>query len=184
MTCFELVDKMLADGARVRPERYYGKFKVTLLEPGSADSAATIFDLPEDAIVIRLDESIDLARIFRGAYGECKRADFIIVAERGDSVVIVYIEMKRSSDKRVEIVRQLQGARCFVHYMQTLGKAFAKHRTFLDSAKHRFVSIKHTGRRKRRTETARTGAVHDSPESALAISWPHHVEFAQLAGGN
>lgn len=185
MTCYELVNRMIATCARVAMEPNNGSCKVTLTEPGCVNSTATIFGVPQRAVVFRLDENFVLERIFRGSFGECKRSDFVIVAEQADFIVIVYIEMKLTSASNSAVQKQLEGARCFVHYMQELGRTFGDYATFLQNAKHRFVSIKHTrSLRKRRTAISRTGDIHDCPQRALTISWPHHVEFGQLAGGN
>jgi len=184
MTCFELVNQMVANCARAKLDPHQDNCKVTLTEPDCPDSEATIFGVPQRAVVICLDKNFVLERVFRGNHGECKRCDFIIVAEKSNSIVIVYIEMKLTRDSKGDIEKQLYGARCFVRYMQELGKTFTNHKVFLDDAEHRFVSIKHTGSRKNKTKFDRSVEIHDTPETAPVISWPHHVEFAQLAGGN
>ena len=184
MHCFDLVDRMVTPNARVPLEPNYDRHKVTLTEPACADAQATIFNVPERAIVVRLDESLTLQRVFRGDLGECKRSDFLILAERGPSLVIVHVEMKRAGGKHAEVVRQLEGSRCFVLYMQALGKAFSSHKTFLDDARHRFVSIRHARPQKRKTKITRAGATHDRPDRPMIVSGPNYVHFDKIAGGN
>lgn len=184
MHCFDLVDRMVTPKARVPLEPNYDRHKVTLTEPACADSQATISNVPERAIVVRLDESLTLQRVFRGDLGECKRSDFLILAEVGSSLVIIHIEMKRAGGKNAQVVQQLEGSRCFVHYMQALGKAFGGHKTFLDNARHRFVSIRHARPQKRKTRIDRAGAAHDRPDQPMIVSSPNYVHFGKIAGGN
>lgn len=183
MECLELVDKMISPSARVSLEVNYRSFKVTLQEP-ACSSRATIFNVPQGAIVINLDENIEINRMFCGSFGECKRSDFIIIAMNGESLVVLHIEMKHTRGENADIRKQLHGSRCFVHYLQELGRVFGQQGEFLKDAKHRFVSIKHTGPRKRKTKINRVADTHDSPERALTISSPNHVEFSKICGGN
>jgi hypothetical protein len=183
MDCLELVDKMITHTARIELDMNYSRFKVTLKE-SACDSEATIFNVPEGAIVIKLDQSIDLNRVFRGAYGECKRSDFIIIAMKDGQLMILHIEMKHARGNNTDIKKQLHGSRCFMHYMQELGRVFGQHQEFLRSAQHRFVSIKHSGLQKRKTRISRVTDTHDTPDKVLTISSPHHVEFAKISGGN
>lgn len=182
MTCLELIERLIAPGARVAIEPNAYNFKVTLLEPG-CDSQATIYNVPEDCIVIRLDDNVDVGKMFSGSFGECKRSDFILVAETQGTLVLVHIEMKKSRGSKADIMKQLRGSRCFTHYLQELGRVFGQHSDFLKDARHRFVSIKHSGPRKRRTRIDRDAGVHDCPENVLAISSPHRVEFSMISGG-
>ena len=183
MECFELVDRMIAPGARVSLEANYRKFKVTLQE-SACNSQATIFNVPQEAIVIKLDDSIEVNKMFSGSFGECKRSDFIIIAVNGPRLVILHVEMKHTRGDNAAVRKQLYGSHCFVRYLQELGRVFGQHQNFLKDAKHRFISIKHTGPRKRKTRFNRVADDHDSPERALVISSPNHVEFAKLCGGN
>ena len=97
--------------------------------------------------------------------------------------MVVYIEMKLGHGDNADIRNQLRGGRCFMDYMQSLGKAFANHKSFLNDAEHRFVSIIGTGPQKGRTSIRAMKAVHDSPDNPLVIVSPHHVVFAHIAGG-
>ena len=185
MTCFELVKALIHRDASVQREACpYGKFRVTLTEAQCPASIATVCGLPEDSIVIRLDDNLDLNKIFQDSRHECRRCDFIIVARIEDAVVIVYIEMKHGRGDNSHIRDQLRGARCFVDYMQSLGKAFALHETFLKDAKHRFVAIIGPGPQKGKTSVRAMKADHNSPDSPLFLTSPRQVAFAYIAGGN
>ena len=174
---------MITPGARVALEANYDKHKVVLQEPG-CDSQATIFNVPHDAVVINLDSNIDLNAMLSGSFGECKRSDFIIIAMHRERVIVIHVEMKHGRGDNADIRKQLYGSRCFIHYLQQLGKVFGQHQAFLDGAQHRFVSIKHTGPRKRKTRIDRGVNTHDCPERALRVSSPNHIEFAKLCGMN
>ena len=109
--------------ARVDLQSSNEKFNVTLSEPACPASKATIFNVPEGEVVIRLDENISLNNIFQGTFEERKQCDFVIVAERGNSVVVVYIEMKLTHGDNADIRNQLRGGRCFVNYVQIIGES-------------------------------------------------------------
>jgi hypothetical protein len=72
---------------------------------------------PDRVIVIKLDEFFDVRTIFTGDKGECKRADFIIIANTTSEKVILCLEMKKSRDSNSSITKQLKGAECFVSYL-------------------------------------------------------------------
>jgi hypothetical protein len=59
---------------------------------------------PDEVIVIKLDEFFDVRRIFTGSKGECKRADFIIIANTTSEKVILCLEMKKSRDDNSSII--------------------------------------------------------------------------------
>ncbi len=181
--CFDLTDKMVQRKARMPLSKEHGKYRVELTEPGCADSSVTIRHLPDRCIVIKLDSCVDLNAIFNGSLGECKRSDYVIVADHRGELVVVYIEMKRTKAAWKAVCQQLSGSHCFIQYMQTLGKTFGKQGDYLQGAKHRFVCYGHTGPRKRKTKITRQAAIHDTPEKALKIDNPNYVQFAMIAGG-
>lgn len=182
--CFELADKMIIANARVSKTKEYEKFHVTLTEPDCADSKVTIRNIPDRSIVLRLDGCVNLSGIFNGTLGECKRSDYVVVAERNEEIVIVHIEMKRTNAAMNAVCKQLAGSQCFVNYMQLLGQVFGQRKEFLQSAKHRFVYFGHTGPQKRATRINRDNGIHDSPEKPLRVDYADKVFFAMIAGGN
>lgn len=107
---------------------------VTLQEPPPASYAVTIHGMPDDdqTIVIKADAFTAPKDIFADSKRECKRADFVIVAEIGAKQVIICIEMKGGKGgSEAEIIQQLKGAKCFVAYCREVGKSFWNHQNFL-----------------------------------------------------
>jgi len=182
MTDLEILEHMLKDAARVAITVTNGKASVTLDEPQTPDSSVIISGLPSDAIVMKVDAFQSPDAIFCGSKGECKRADYVIVTDSGTKKRIIYIEIKKTKDSWKDIVRQLEGARCFMSYCQEIGKTFWNDKDFLNNYKSRFISIGHTSIPKRRTRIERKSGRHDSPDKALKIDWPHRLQFNHLAG--
>lgn len=176
----EVLSQMIKDTALVPLDYKYGRPFVKLCEPKISDSKVIIHNLPEDAIVIKVDAFRSPDDIFRCKNGECKRADFIIISTI--KKCILHIEIKRSKDGWDQIVKQLIGAQCFVKYCQEIGKAFWRESLFLNGYRHRFISIGHTSIAKRRTRIDKKAKRHDTPDKAMKIDWPNYLQFNQLAG--
>ncbi|HHC24794.1 MAG TPA: hypothetical protein ENK58_05175 [Desulfobacterales bacterium] len=184
MTDLEILDQMIKEAAKVPLDDNYGKNKVILTEPQQADALATIFGVPDDAIVIKADAFRSPDTIFDGSHGECKRADFVIVADTGKKKVILCIELKTTKDSKKEITQQLSGTQCFVEYCREIGRVFWNERDFLDGYAYRFVSIGHTSIPKRKTRTIGQADAHDRPDKMMKIDWPNHLQFNHLSGGS
>jgi len=182
MTDIEILDQMIKDTAKVPLENYGKKNKVILTEPQHANSSATIFGVPDDAIVIKADAFISPDTVFGGSRGECKRADFVIVADTGNKRVILCIEMKATKAPKKEIIQQLKGSRCFIAYCKEIGRAFWDERNFLHGYAYRFISIGHTSIPKRKTRITRQSGTHDRPDKMMKIAWPNNLRFNHLAG--
>jgi hypothetical protein len=119
--------------------------KVILREPAPANYHITIEGMPNDdeVIIIKVDEFKSPDTIFYGTYGECKRADFVIIAETSRKKVILCIEMKAGQGgTTTDILHQLEGAKCFAAYCREIGQTFWGNEKFLINYEHRFVSIK------------------------------------------
>jgi len=95
---------------------------------------------------------------------------------------ILYIEIKRTKDKWDKIVRQLMGAQCFIKYCQEVGKVFWNENSFLTGYENRFINIGHTSIARRKTRITRKEKRRDTPDRAMKIDWPNHLQFKQLAG--
>lgn len=128
----------------------------------------TIKGVPKDAVVIKTDAFPAPKRIFKCERGECKRADYVIVASSGRRNYIVYMEMKRGKFKR-DIVDQLKGSECFISYCRAIACRFWGRSNFLGSCENRFVSITKIGLRKSPTREPRYPGRHDAPEKMLKI---------------
>jgi len=182
MSDLDILHQLIKTAATVPLLDKSGKKSVLLSEPQHPNSKVTILGLPDNAIVIKVDAFKAPDAIFNGSQGECKRADFIIVANTGNKKSIVFIEMKATKASEKEIIRQLTGASCFIHYCKEIVSSFWKQQNFLKGYSFRFISISHTSISKRRTRIDRKTGVHDCPEKMLKISAPHHLQFDQLAG--
>ena len=128
---------------------------------------------PDEVIVIKLDEFFDVRKIFTGSKGECKRADFIIIANTTSEKVILCLEMKKSRDDNSSIIKQLKGAKCFVSYCREIGRLFGNQPDFLRDYQYRFVSIKNISISKTTTSSrqfSQKSEIHDQPEKMLKIS--------------
>jgi len=140
--------------------------------------AIEIKDTPDQVIAINLDSNFPAPRkIFNNDKGACKRADFVLFANRGNKNWIVYIEMKGGRSSRKQVRQQLQGAQCFVVYCRAIGKIFWKQKSFLQNWEERFVRIqnanvnKQPGLRSRYKKPSRHSGskLHDKPENMLTI---------------
>lgn len=180
MSDMEILSQMIRDTALVPLLNDYGKPLVKLCEPQAPDSSATIRNLPVDAIVIKIDEFGSPDTFFKGAKGECKRADYVIIS--AEKKCILYIEIKRTKDGWDQIVKQLMGAQCVVKYCQEIGKTFWDETSFLSGYKSRFISVGHTSIAKKKTRVEKVATRHDTPDRAMKIDWPNYLQFNQLAG--
>ena len=114
---------------------------------------------------------------------ECKRADFVIIADAGSKKVILCIEMKAGKGgTEKEIIQQLKGAQCFVVYCQEIGRSFWNIPDFLAGYRYRFISIKEISISKRPTRFDTRIDAHDRPDQMLKISGQRHLQFDHLAG--
>ena len=184
MTDLNILNNMIKDAAKVSLIDYYGKKQVKLEEPQSPDASVTIQGMPDNSIVIKADTFRSPDSVFKGTQGECKRADFVIIADVGNKKIIIYIEMKATKNSGKEIIQQLKGSQCFVAYCQTIGQSFWNAQNFLNGYEHRFVSIGHINIPKRKTRILRQTGVHDHPDRLLKIDWPRYLQFNHLAGVN
>lgn len=160
------------------------KCEITLQEP-EADYAVTVFGLPDaqHTLVIKADSFV-APDIFQGTKGERKRADFIIVAQTEDKPVIVCIEMKagKHTSTNPEIIQQLKGAACFMHYCQSIGRNFWGETGFLEGYEYRFVKmIGKVVKRRSRYDKSPSVRLNDTPENMLEINL-QRVQFSKLIG--
>ena len=184
MTDLEILKQMIKTSACIGVEVHYNSHKVVLSEPQCSNSKVEIRNIPADAIIIGADKFPPPNALFNGEKGECKRADYIIVAEKDGRTVAVYVELKcANSATATDIQNQLRGAHCVFCYCQAIGREFWKEPGFLSGAVHRYVSFGHTGSiRKHKTRETRHAALHDSPDRLLKLDWAASVEFNKLAG--
>ena len=167
----DILRELINDDALAPIESSNNKNVITLKESRDgppSEYTVKIQDAPDDIIAIKADHFPPPRRIFKGVKGECKRADYVIVARTDRRNWIIYIELKgHKSGSHSEIVQQLKGAKCLVAYCRAIGQAFWSQREFLkeNDYEQRFISIKDTRLAKKSTRGERRAALHDKPEN-------------------
>ena len=145
MSDIAILKQIIQNTARVPLEEdVYGKRKVILTETNPPNYSVTINGIPDDdqVIVIKSDNFVEPKAVFQGSKEECKRADFVIIANTDKKKVIFCIELKSGNPDNQEIIRQLKCAYCFTVYCQEIGKVFWEKPDFLKDYEYRFISIK------------------------------------------
>lgn len=154
---------------------------VILREPKSPDSKVKIIGIPNNAIVIKGDNFGAPPYSFASTQGECKRADYIIIAERDSKRRMLFIEMKRTKDSEHDVIAQLRGTYCFFEYSKIIAKHFFGTAGFLDGFEPRYVSFSHTAA-KSTTRIECKDSCNDEPEKLMKISCPNSKEYNRLVG--
>ena len=173
----DVLRELINDGALVQlsGEPGHGRRPAKLEETGDDTDenrySIRIKGIPDDAVVIKTDAFPAPKSIFKCLRGECKRADYVIIASTGSKNYIVYMEMKKGKGDRGDIVDQLKGSECFVSYCRAIAGLFWNRPNFLDSNSYesRFVSITKIGISKSRTRAHGSAGLHDAPERMLKI---------------
>ena len=136
MSDLKILKELIIDEALVTIEDgLYGKPKVTLVEPKNQchpEYTVDINNIPKNSIVIKTDTFPAPKHIFNGSKGECKHADFVIIAEtmikNKPKNLIIFIELKKGKgNSQASIIQQLKGAQCIIAYypVQKVGFAVA-----------------------------------------------------------
>ena len=125
MSDLATLQELISEMAQAQVREQYGRKGVILEERGVGQQARyTVYlrDVPDDTIAIKADQFPPLTGIFSNSRGECKRADYVLVAQTETVNWIVYIEMKAGpSGSREEVVQQLKGAECLLAYFRAVG---------------------------------------------------------------
>jgi len=186
-TELDVLNNMIKDSAKVNIESKSSSSKasVTLIESQCSTSKVVISGLPLDSIVIKVDAFKSPDTIFTEINSQCKRSDYIIVADQNGKKNILYIEIKTTKGPEKDIINQLKGSVCFVGYCKEIAKEFWHKKDFLSEFKPRFVSIYHTGSRsinKQPTQIKKKTKINDIPERMMKLSYPYKPQFNQLVG--
>jgi hypothetical protein len=181
----EMISEEITLSLIEREEKTHTKYSVILTE--TQDNYSVTIDgmpNPDEVIIIQADKFKAAREVFNGSKGECKRADFVIIADTSTEKIVLCIEMKKNKDNSKNIVQQLYGAQCFIAYCQEIGKAFWHQYKFLDAYQYRFVSIGRIPLPKTKTRPGlryKTPAkIHDSPEQMLIIIGQNYLQFNHL----
>ena len=190
MSDFDILRDLIRDEVLASIEDEYGKETIVLEEPDDHQQSAyslKIRNVPDDFIAFKADAFPAPEEIFKNDRGECKRADFVIIASDGKVNWIVHIEMKSgNTGSGKEIEQQLRGARCLVAYCRAIGQEFWQEPKFLEQKNYqqRFISVKNILIPKRPTRTRLKSGQHDTPENMLKINAPAKggLRFNELVG--
>ena len=185
MADLDILSNMIKDSAKVNLESRSDpdKASVTLKEPQSLTSEVTIYGLPPDAIVIKVDKFKSPDTILTEARGQRKRSDYIIVASKNNKKSILHIEIKTTKGNAKDIIKQLKGSVCFVGYCKEIAKEFWHENGFLSEFESRFVGVTRTGSiNKKRTRINKGNTPNNTPERMMKLSYPHKQQFNHLVG--
>ncbi len=189
MSDFDILRDLIQNDALVLAEDEYNKKIIVLKESGNQqpEYSLKIRNVPDDIIAFKADAFPPPNRIFKNSKGECKRADYVVIASDDRANWIVHIEMKSGKgDSEKEVEQQLRGAQCLVAYCRAIGQEFWQEQDFLEKKNYqqRFISIKNIGVAKRETLIEPKSGQHDIPERMLKISAPanSNLQFKRLVG--
>ncbi len=183
MSDVAILKEMIKNVATVPLETEYDNQVIRLKESStSSHYDVTIRGIPSDTqvIVLKPDAFTAPKEVFVNSKHECKRADFVIVADTGQKKVIICIEMKAGKGGlESEIIQQLKGAQCFIAYCREIGRAFWDQPNFLKDYEHRFVSMRSIRVNKKPTRLTKN-SIHDRPEKMLKLNYQKVIRFDQL----
>lgn len=190
MSDFDILRDLIRDAVLASVECEYEKKTIVLEEPGDQQQSAyslKIRNVPDAFIAFKVDAFPAPKKIFRNDKGECKRADFVIIASDDKVNWIVHIEMKGGNiGLKKEIVQQLRGARCLVAYCRAIGREFWQEPNFLAEKNYqqRFVSVKNIQMPKQPTRLGPKSGQHDTPENMLKLNGVANgrLQFNKLVG--
>jgi len=183
MSDIDILKEMVAKKATVSLQSDdHDEKKVILEEPGQ--SKVTIKKMPQDSevIVIKGDAFPSLEDIFfNGKKHECKRADFVIVVNTKEQKLILYIELKASTEAETTIIQQFKGTQCVMAYCKEIGRLFWEQKDFLNSYDSRFICFVNTKipESKQKTRTSK-GGIHNHPDKMLKIGYTQNIYFRHL----
>ena len=189
MSDFDILRDLIKTEALALAEDEYNKKIIVLEESGNQqpEYSLKIRNVPDDIIAFKADAFPPPNNIFKNSKGECKRADYVVIASDNRANWIVHIEMKSGKgDSKKEVEQQLRGAQCLVAYCRAIGQEFWQESEFLEKKNYqqRFISIKNIGVAKRETLIEPKSGRHDMPERMLKISasTKGNLEFRKLVG--
>ena len=188
MNDIEILREMLISDAQVSLRQQQGGFPSVELTDRQANTTVEIKGLPRDSVVIRAEDFEDPLTVFAGSKGERRRADFVIVSNGERGKWIICIETQAGNYKsRKEVIEQLKGALCFMHYCKCIGKEFWEWEEFLDGYQYRFISMVDINSSKETKRTRHysphiqpTEGLHDSPDAFLKFLRSPSLYFRKL----
>ena len=171
----EILKEMLREDAltHIVPKQN-GRTTLKLKEHGGTGHRgyyATIRNIPQDAIAIKVDKFPAPSEFYRGGKGENKRADYIIISEQNKN--ILYIELKKKKGKRSDIISQLKGATCVLSHCREVAKQYWGKDYFLDKYQQKYIVVYVEKIKKTRIQAKRPTSIsngsYNSPDNFLRI---------------
>ncbi|MCT7967457.1 hypothetical protein NG799_14040 [Laspinema sp. D1] len=178
-----ILKEMFQDTAIVSLEECKHKKQVTLEEPGPPKYEVTLYEMPNEneVIIIKADAFKSPNTVFKGKHGECRRSDFVIIADWKNFKVIVFIEMKRRQAENSYIITQIKGSECFVAYCREIGRKFWNKPDFLSNYEYRFVSTRDISISKSSTrDKTKQQEINNTPEKMRKLSSRDYLQFYKL----
>ena len=173
MSDLDVLQELINERALVPLEKTpYGKKTVDLVEcdrQGKVLYSIKIKGVPDDTVVVKTDMFHSPKGIFTCRRGECKRADYVIIANSDTANFIVHVEMKEGKGNTGEIVNQLKGSECFISYLRAIVSRFWQQSKFLDQYENRFVTFREIRSRKSPTRKSRPPVLHNVPGKMFKI---------------
>lgn len=186
MSDIEIFKEMIIKTATVPLEDHHTKKKVILSESSPPNYSVTIHGMPDDdqTIVIKADVFSAPKNIFANSKHECKRSDFVILADTYKGKFIICIELKGGKGgSKEEIIQQLKGTRCLVNYCREIGQSFWQSQNLLKDYEYRFVCITKISMSKKKTRPSKKSEpIHDHPNHMLKITDIKGLQFNHLVG--
>lgn len=182
MPYIALINDLINDKAKVHfCGKRYGKNEIELIEDREPDSKIRISGVPDNTIVINLDDFFPAPdQIFAGSRCECCRADYILISATGNDRQIVFIELKKEDDDNSHIKKQLLGAEAFSHYCVALLKLFWEKEFPLHKFQKHFVCFKYTNSEKRGTDCDAKVSANNTVQNMLKLEGSHTFQYNRL----
>lgn len=172
-----LLDRMIADGAKVDLVPVGTKHKAVLMDAPDAPARLEILNVPADALVIRIDQCFDNTRLISSLNGARQRSDFLIVSEAKER--ILFIEIK-AGEASANAIKQLQGSLCALRYCQCIAEQFHNTPKFLSNYSQRFVVFRRIRGRKKTTKIVRQSGKGHQVSKPMKINGDR-VQFNEIA---
>lgn len=143
---YRILSQLIAQSAQIQPIElpYESQSREVILteEDQNIQYSLKIKGLPLETFVIKSDQFAPPVGFFQGSQGECKRSDYIILANINSRKTVIFLELKLGNPDNQDIINQLKGSFCLFKYLQKIGQVFWKNPNFLNNCHVQFVTIK------------------------------------------
>jgi len=176
MAELQSLDELLADEMKETFSINNGRRFAMLKECGigSKLKRVDIYDIPEGSILIKLDQYNQPDSLFKNHRGQRKRCDYVLVTTIENRDILLFIEMKSSRIRNIEIEQQFKGAECVIDYCDAVLNRFHGQDDLLKKhTKHFVIFYKPLSISKRPTRPKKSPQqINNTPERAYRYSDP------------